>query len=626
MLTRKVLSLLCLLIISTPCLASDTSDIDHLLGALRTAARGEAPGPHGLRSWIGPSLCRNPRLLLPSLSETTLVRRLAEYSPMTPSAEDRAAAVLGLWLLEHGDTIQRAPLRISMHELEWSGSRLLLERTGSGLCLAGAVDTARAMPLRAEGALPGRRLSILSTNDMHGQLLAYDASWGSKPRIGAMASVATYVRGSRIVAAAMGHPVLLFDAGDMYQGTPEGTLSRGHAVVTVMNALNYDAITIGNHDFDHGRENAEALVRTLNAPVLGANVIDTATGRVAMGLRASKMFGDVGVVGILTSTMPSLTFAHNIHGLEFPSETETLRNEIRHLDRLGARTVIALTHAGISVDTAALANEDGVDVIVGGHSHTPLDAAYVSPNGTIVIQTGGKASAVARLDLLLRPDGSVETFAYRHVTMYADAFSADPAMVAIIDSATAPVAAEMDRVIGTAAEPIPHSYRDEAPMGRLATDLIREWASAEIAILSGGGIRAGFLEGPIRVRDCFQVFPFGNAIAVGSVPGSVLLRVLEHGVSTDRGRIQVSGIVLSVDPQRPAGSRLVKAEVAGIIVDPSRNYRVVTDAFLAQGGSGYFAGETIEWEFPPDGTAFDLLKNYVEKNRTVRPDREPRIR
>lgn len=614
--------------------AARINDANRLIMDFRAAAQGEIR-PGGLRAWLGPSALENPRRLLPNFSDTAFARKLSAYAPFAPTNEDRAAAALGIWIAENADTIlSTAPTVWEEGEraaLVWPGTRLPLKCYGSHFHIVGA-ETAPRLRRPERPAPRGERITVVFTNDIHGALLPFEAFWvrrEPRPMAGGMASVATYVRTARTVAAAMGTPVLLLDAGDCYQGTPEGTISKGWAMVPVLNALDYDAIEIGNHDYDHGRTNAEALVGHLEAPVLGANIFDTATGRIEAGLQREVFWEGagtrVGITGVLTTTMPTLTFARNIAGLEFRSETVTLGEIMPELRAQGAKLTIALNHVGFDGDTAIARAVPGIDLIVGGHSHTVVDTAWVGPNGTIVVQTGGKGSAVGRIDLVVKPEGGIETFAYRHVSLYLDQFPEDNRMKETIRSATGDVGREMARVLGTAETDVTPSYNNESRMGRLSTDLLREWAHADVAVLAGGGIRGGFSAGPVRVRDCFQVFPFGNPLAVADVPGAVLARVFEHGVSTPRGSIQVSGAALRADTSLPVGSRLVEARVGGEILDPARTYRVVTDAFLAQGGSGYFANEKIAWELHYELSAYELLRDHVERAGVVRPPLEARI-
>ena len=172
---------------------------------------------------------------------------------------------------------------------------------------------------------------MVLTKESEGYLLPYPDPWSkaeTRPIVGGVTSIATYVRRCRAIAAAQDVPLFLFDAGDLYQGTPEGTLTKGSVMVPVMNSLSYDAIAIGNHEYDHGRQNAERLVAALKAPVLGANVFDSTTRKLEKGLRRRLVLDRggvrVGLTGILTTHMRGLTFAKNILNLDFRPHIPTL--------------------------------------------------------------------------------------------------------------------------------------------------------------------------------------------------------------------------------------------------------------------------------------------------------------
>lgn len=622
------------LVLCAPAGASQSSEIEKILKAAREVSAGHSV-PGGLRPFLDSSLVENPRLALPELNDTEFVRRLDWYAPFARAADDRAAAAMGLWIAYNAETISAAPQQVTSAgrvKLVWPGSSLFLDRTRAGLRIAGSAETAAAPPALASPLPPYRRLTIVFTNDIHGSLLPYPAPWSkseTRPMVGAMASAATFVRWSRTVDAALAVPLFLFDAGDMYQGTPEGTLTRGSAMIPVMNALRYDAITVGNHDYDHGRQNAERLVADLQAPVFGANVFDTATGKLEKGLKRFLILDRggirLGLTGLLTTKMSTLTFEKNIRGLEFRPQIQTLAEILPTLRAAHPDLTILISHTGFEEDKALADSVPGMDVIIGGHSHTPVDTAWIGANKTLVVQTAGKASSIGRLDLLLTPAGGVDTFVWQLVPLYMKGFPEDPQMKKTIQAATRGVADEMARVIGRSETDVPYAYRQESAMGRLTTDILRNWAHADVAILAGGGMRAGFIPGPLAVRDCFQVFPFGNPLAVADVSGDLLSRVLEYGVSTERGRIQLSGVTLLADTSLSPGRRLIEARVGGVPLDRTRTYRIVTDGFLAQGGSGYFAGEKISWDIVPEKSPFDLLRDYVAQVGTVQPDTGARI-
>lgn len=615
-------------------MASEKSDVGGILNVIRSAAAGKS-APGGIRPFLAPSLVQNPRLALPNLDDTEFVRRLGWYAPFAGSGEDRAAAAMGLWIAFNAETISASPRKISSGgrvKLVWQGSLLLLDRTPEGLRIAGSAETA-AQSLPARDIPPYRRLTMLLTNDIHGYLLPYPAPWSkseTRPMLGAMASVASYVKRSRAVAATLDAPLFLFDAGDIYQGTPEGTLTKGSAMIPILNALRYDAMAVGNHEYDHGRTNAERLFAGLRAPVLGANVMDSSTGKLEKGLRRwlplDRGGVKLGLTGILTTRMPSLTFEKNIRGLDFREPVDILNEILPELRAGSPDLVVLLSHTGFQEDKALADSVPGIDVILGGHSHTDVDTAWVGLHRTVVVQTPGKASKIGRLDVLISPSGGIDTFVWQLVPLYARSFPADAPMKEEIRRATARLNAEMAGVIGRTDTDIFSAYRQESPMGRLSTDILRAWAGADIAILAGGGMRAGFIPGPISVRDCFQVFPFGNPLAVADLPADVVDRVLEHGVSTDRGRIQVSGATVLADTSLPRGQRLIEVRIGDTPFDRNRTYRVVTDGFLAQGGSGYFSGESIPWEINADQTPFELLRDHVRRVGTVRPPPAERIR
>ncbi|MDE2237784.1 MAG: metallophosphatase, partial [Elusimicrobia bacterium] len=258
-------------------------------------------------------------------------------------------------------------------------------------------------------ALPASalRLTIVHTNDIHGWIMARPSKRDHGRLEGGAAALASLYKKQR-------GPKLLVDAGDWFQGTPEGTVSKGQASVDVFNAMGYDLVEVGNHDFDLKEARLKQLVARLKMPVLGANVYERKTHRRVPYLTPwiiKKIHGvKIGFFGLLTTNMPRLTFPANIAGLEFRGEVAEARDDVAALKRLGATVVILIDHVGFASPGDAPFTSDqviarevpGIDMIIGGHSHTFLRRPYRDPvNGTMVVQAGAylTVAGVATLDI-----------------------------------------------------------------------------------------------------------------------------------------------------------------------------------------------------------------------------------
>jgi 2',3'-cyclic-nucleotide 2'-phosphodiesterase (5'-nucleotidase family) len=238
-------------------------------------------------------------------------------------------------------------------------------------------------------------LTLLHTNDMHGRVYYPNEARG-------LVRIGTLIRQIR---AEMPN-VLLLDAGDIIHGTPEMKAFRGLPILAAMNALAYDAATVGNHEFDFGQDVLAGAIANARFPLLSANVRAKTTGRTWGGLRPSALLERggvrVGVFGLTTPATVSIQWPKTLEGIAFTDPTEAAAEQVRYLrEREQADVIVCLSHLGYEPDRKLAADVAGIDVILGGHSHTRL-AEQVWVNGTLIMQTGAHSVALGRADLIVR--------------------------------------------------------------------------------------------------------------------------------------------------------------------------------------------------------------------------------
>lgn len=470
-------------------------------------------------------------------------------------------------------------------------------------------------PLQSE-----RKLIILQTNDLHGQALSFRDSRLDKedpPLVGGLATISAYVKKVRREAAAEEARVLVVDCGDFFQGTPEGNVPKGRLMVDCMNEIGYDALCVGNHEFDFGQEVLRDLAGRAKFPILGANVIEEATGKRPPYLRDSVTFTDVGLtfVGLLTSDASKAIMPDRVRGLLFEREEETLK-------RVSVEGAVLLTHVGVNRERQLL--RSGCRLLCGGHSHSVVLDSKPVP----YIQSGDKGVRVGRIDW------TGDRIELKHVLMDPAAIGEDPKILGIIERYRKdyPELGDMERVIGELKHDISASAADypgvSSPLGNWLCDLMCRAAKADFAFHNRTGIRAPLLKGPIKVRDVFQVSPFKNTLVVMELSGAQVLDLLERMLEKEgRNFLEVGGLVCTYDSRAPPKKRMVSVTREGSKkgIDPDRNYRVVTNSFLAKGGDGFeifTQGEKVE------DTGMDIAKIHeeaIEKDSSVRYAYENRI-
>jgi len=454
-------------------------------------------------------------------------------------------------------------------------------------------------PAQPTPASPVREVTILYTNDFHSAIEPIPAYWlPASPKLGGAAQLATLVNRIR----ERERPVFLLDAGDIFTGT-FSFLSRGEALMEVMAAMRYDALGIGNHEFDYGSAVFEPLMWRAPFPVLGANVFHKGTRhRWARPWAVVERDGiRLGIIGVIGVDAWSVINAAGIPDIEFGDPVEQVAAGVASL-RSHVDLVVVLAHQGMTgpmqtdaeahpeiqrdfdADIALAGAVPGIDVLIGGHAHRGIEAPFVHPStGTRIVQTYGYGTRLGHLKLRLQ-DGRVVGHEGSLLVVRSDELPPDPAVVARLEPFRKAAAPVLSQVVGETSARLSRRYNLESPLGNFVADVMRQSTDAEIAFENAGGLRADLPEGVVTRAHVVDALPFINTVVTLEMTGTQVREVLEQGLSLERGLIQVSGLEVTYDPTRPTGSRLVAVKVGDRPLDNGRSYSVATNSFLALGG------------------------------------------
>jgi 5'-nucleotidase / UDP-sugar diphosphatase len=383
-------------------------------------------------------------------------------------------------------------------------------------------------------------------------------------------------------------PSLLLAAGDMIQGDTWANLFAGKSSIEVMNAMGVDAMVVGNHEFDFGKAVLAKRIDEARFPVLGANVtgFDPLKPYVIRELGGLK----VAIIGIVTEETPSATHPSNVAGLQFLPVVKTVQQYVTQL-RDKVDLIIVLSHIGYNADMELAAAVKGIDVIVGGHSHTKAVKEIVVGQ-TVIVQAWEHGLVLGVLDVTFE-SGRITSVRDRLENITPASMKKDEKVTAIVENYAGQVRASMGKVIGAALVDLnaENARTDESNMGNFVADIIRKESGAETAIINGGGLRTSIMKGPVTVGNIYSVLPFNNYILSIRLTGQQIKDALEYGVSgiaAKEGRFpQVSGISFTYSPARDTGKRIGTIMIAGQPIDLIRRYTVATNDFLAAGGDGY---------------------------------------
>ena len=447
----------------------------------------------------------------------------------------------------------------------------------------------------------GLALTILHFNDFHGQLdPVSDPTTGR--RLGGIARLAGLVGAIRAEDPA--RPVLLLFAGDLLQGSVTSTVFLGLPDIGFLTAMGVDAAVMGNHELDYGQADFRNLIAAAGFPVLGANV---KAEPIPFPLLPAVVLAPpggprVGVLGLVTDELTTTTHPRNTDGVRVVAPALTAAGWVPWL-RARADLVVVLSHLGLAADRQLARDVDGIDLIIGGHTHRLLDAPEME-DGVPILQAGERGEHLGRLDLLVT-DGVVQIQDYRLLAVD-DGVPEDAAMAAEVAALDARLAEEIEVVVGRNATTLDADRtvvrRIESNFGDWVGDLARALTGADVALFNGGSFRASIAAGEVRIRDVYQAFPFGNELVTAEVSGAVLQQALDRSASLDPednpgAFLQVSGMRLAI-----ADGKATSIQIGGRPLDPAASYRLVMPDFLAAGGDGYGMLKDL-----PDANATGLL-------------------
>jgi 2',3'-cyclic-nucleotide 2'-phosphodiesterase (5'-nucleotidase family) len=484
-----------------------------------------------------------------------------------------------------------------------------------------------SVPLFAFAAGPVD-LTILHVNDLHGRLLPYQVKTVDEKTPVSGAAYLAWMIGEERTRDPEG--TLLLSAGDMFQGTPASNLFRGKPVIEVMNLLGFDAMTIGNHEFDWGLEVLGGLRESARFPFLSANIFG-ADGTYLAGVRpwiiVERKGVKIAVIGISTPETAFTTKPDIVKGLTFGEPGRLLPGLIRETREKGAKVVVVLSHLGFDVDKALAAEMEGIDVIVGGHSHTAVkDPARVGR--TIIVQAGYNGIYLGVLRLKVDSEaGSLLDYTKENelrVVAAGPENRRDEKAEKIVNAYNDQLRESFEKVIGETPIDLTRDYNAESALGDLITDALRGASGADIAFESSGSIRADIPKGAITMEQVFTVLPFDDVVITMDLTGRQILKVLEQASTLEMGMLQVSGLMFAYDPAKPAGARVVRVLVGDKPLEDGKSYRVAVDDFLAAGGDRYVTfkeGRNLRYGDP----LRDIFVAFLRDHSPVSPKTEGRI-
>lgn len=493
-------------------------------------------------------------------------------------------------------------------------------------------------------------LHIVHTNDMHSRIESinkYDSTCNAEGEaegkcFGGVARVKTAIDAKRAELA--GQNFVVLDAGDPFQGSLFYSTYKGAAEAEFMEKIGYDVMAVGNHEFDDGPKGLADFIDVVSFPVISGNLELSGepllNGKVENHVVLEVGGKKIGIVSALaTDTVETSSPGE---GVVFEDEIAALTADVAALEEEGVDIIIALTHVGLRKDSEIAAAVPGIDVVIGGHSHTLMsnddDGTPAYPemvDGTPVAQAYAYTKYLGHLTVTFDDDGNV-TAASGDPMILDASVTPDAAFAARIAEMGAPIEELKQKVVAETATEIIGAREEcrarECAMGNLITDAMLDRVKdqgIEIAFQNGGGIRASIDAGEVTMGEVLTVLPFQNTLSTFQVKGEIIIAALENGVSQiedGAGRFpQVAGMTYTFDVSQEPGSRISDVMVGGAPIEMDKVYGVVSNNYVRNGGDGYamFKDAMNAYDFGPD--LADVTAEFIAANGPYTPYTDGRI-
>ncbi|GAB2798245.1 2',3'-cyclic-nucleotide 2'-phosphodiesterase (5'-nucleotidase family) [Hymenobacter luteus] len=516
------------------------------------------------------------------------------------------------------------------------------------LAAAGTLSSCQSNSRQGVASASGS-FTILHTNDIHGRHRPFTVSPGNATaqtgdpgrspssferagRVGGFAHLATAVQQVRQARGAAN--VLLLDGGDTFSDDLLGNLTKGAANIKLMNALGYQFMALGNHDFDYGTARTRELQQLAHFPMRGANVTDRATGQPFLG-EPAQVFTVGGVrVGVLALAYHNTAQTgnpDNTKELAFGSGIEAARRYVPAL-RARADVVVILSHQGTKVDERLAREVPGIDLIVGAHSHDRIAPPRQVGNAWVV-QALSDAAVLGQLTVQVKA-GKITSVEGIAPTLWTTEYPAYTKLAQLVDSLRAPHKARLEEVLATATGRIGRQYKSASPFDQLAGELLREATGAELAFLPGVGYGVSLEPGPITREMLYTLLPHPSKVVTLALTGAQVRQLLEQTATNQNpgndmarvgGLLQTSGLNWTADLILPVSRRVSDVRVNGQPLDAQRRYRVVTHSGMLTGIHRYttFAQGTNVLKL--DKGVTEVVEAALRKRGTVAPPTPARV-
>jgi 2',3'-cyclic-nucleotide 2'-phosphodiesterase (5'-nucleotidase family) len=475
-------------------------------------------------------------------------------------------------------------------------------------------------------------VTLLFTNDVESAYDPIPAFWlDDVDMIGGVAEMTTLIETLR-----ESEPnVFLFDSGDIFTGAL-AQLTDGKLAFELMITMGYDAMGIGNHEFEYGVDIFEWAKNRAPFPVLGANFFYKDTDHpYAQAHTIIERDGiRIGVIGIMGQDAATAIIPSYIAPLDVRDPAEAVRKSVAEL-RDHVDLIVLLTHQGktapmqtdaetdprlqrdIDADIALAGAVEGIDVLLAGHADAGTPEPVVHPDtGTLIMQTYGQATHLGYLQLTLDGlTGAIKSHVGKLIPVESSSLVPDARILAKLKHYR-DQHADIFSKVGSTEEPLLRRYIEESDIGNLFADIFVDATGADIGMVHSGSLRKDLPQGDIRLVDILDSYPFVDSVNVKKLSGSQIRRALEQSLTFERGMLQLSQLEMTYDLDEPRYNRIVTLHHNGKPVADDDLFTVAAPSFLTEGGDLYDSFPESE-VISSVGKVSDIIIQYFRDHEVV---------
>ncbi len=475
-------------------------------------------------------------------------------------------------------------------------------------------------------------VTFLFTNDVESAYDPIPAYWlDDIEMIGGIAEMTTLIENIRKTEP----NVFLFDSGDIFTGAI-AKLTEGKLSFELMITMGYDAMAIGNHEFEFSVDSFQWEKNRAPFPVLGANFFWAGTDHpYAQAHTIIERNGiRIGVIGIMGQDARTAIIPSYIAPLDVTDPAEAVQKSVDEL-RDQVDLIVLLTHQGktapmqtdaesdprlqrdIDADIGLADAVEGIDILFAGHADAGTPEAVISPaNGTLIMQTYGQATHLGYLQLALdRETGEIKRHDSKLIPVESNTLEPDARILAKLKRYRGDYP-ELFAKVGAIDGPLIRRYIEESDMGNLFADIYRHAGDADIGMVHSGSLRKDIVQGDVRLVDVLDAYPFVDSVLVKNMSGDQVRRALEQGLTFERGILQISGLEMTYDLSQPKYSRIVTLTRNGEAVLDDDQFTVAAAGFLAEGGD-YFASFAESDVLRDAGKVSDTIVDFFQEHDVV---------